>query len=184
LKRRRLFGRESEAARWGDFLRHKLGIPLAHIIRSELFDCGFRLTSNARSSAKSKGRAAGKMELCGPMQRSPLGWTGDLMLRWDHLCGPMLLRAMGLLEPFYSQQPVPWRIRRPRHTIRGAPDRDVSLELLDWGGSGRSVILLAGGGNIAYVFDDFALRLKGNCRCTAFRGARVRCINVLGFGKR
>jgi len=106
------------------------------------------------------------------------------MLRWDHLCGPMLLRAMGCLSRFTRNSLFPGRIRRPRHTIRGAPDRDVRLELLDWGGSGRSVILLAGGGNIAYMFDDFALRLKGNCRCTAFRSARVRCINVLGFGKR
>ena len=32
----------------------------------------------------------------------------------------------------------------------------VSLEVLDWGGSGRSIVLLAGGGNTAHVFDTFA----------------------------
>jgi len=32
----------------------------------------------------------------------------------------------------------------------------VSLEVLDWGGSGESVVFLAGLGNSAHVFDDFA----------------------------
>ena len=33
--------------------------------------------------------------------------------------------------------------------------------MLDWGGSGRPLVLLAGAGNTAHVFDDFALKLKG-----------------------
>jgi pimeloyl-ACP methyl ester carboxylesterase len=33
------------------------------------------------------------------------------------------------------------------------------LEVLDWGGSGRPIVLLAGGGNTAHVFDDFAPKL-------------------------
>jgi pimeloyl-ACP methyl ester carboxylesterase len=36
------------------------------------------------------------------------------------------------------------------------------LEVLDWGGSGRSIILLAGGGNTAHVFDDFAPKLTAH----------------------
>lgn len=35
----------------------------------------------------------------------------------------------------------------------------MRLEVLDWGGSGRPVILLAGGGNTAHVFDEFAPKL-------------------------
>jgi len=38
-------------------------------------------------------------------------------------------------------------------------DNGVQLEVLDWGGSGRSVVLLAGFGNSAHVFDEFAERL-------------------------
>ena len=41
-------------------------------------------------------------------------------------------------------------------------DKDVRLEILDWGGSGRPVVLLAGGGNTAHVFDDFAPKLINN----------------------
>jgi pimeloyl-ACP methyl ester carboxylesterase len=36
------------------------------------------------------------------------------------------------------------------------------LEVLDWGGSGRPVVLLAGGGNTAHVFDAFAPKLTAN----------------------
>jgi len=38
-------------------------------------------------------------------------------------------------------------------------DRDVRLEVLDWGGSGRPLVLLAGLGNDAHVFDQFAPKL-------------------------
>jgi non-heme chloroperoxidase len=42
-------------------------------------------------------------------------------------------------------------------------EEQVRLEVLDWGGSGRSVVLLAGSGNTAHVFDDFAEKLSGTC---------------------
>jgi pimeloyl-ACP methyl ester carboxylesterase len=41
-------------------------------------------------------------------------------------------------------------------------EKDVRLEVLDWGGSGRPVVLLAGGGQTAHVFDEFATKLTTN----------------------
>jgi non-heme chloroperoxidase len=41
-------------------------------------------------------------------------------------------------------------------------DKNVQLEVLDWGGSGRPLVLLAGGGDMAHVFDDFAPKLTPN----------------------
>src|SRR5438067_2122324 len=38
-------------------------------------------------------------------------------------------------------------------------EKGVRLEVVDWGGSGRPVVLLAGGGNTAHVFDEFAPKL-------------------------
>jgi non-heme chloroperoxidase len=38
-------------------------------------------------------------------------------------------------------------------------EKDVKLEVIDWGGSGKSLVLLAGGGNTAHIFDDFAPKL-------------------------
>ena len=46
------------------------------------------------------------------------------------------------------------------HTVHFVTvDRNVKLEVLDWGGSGRAIVLLAGLGNTAHVFDDFAPKL-------------------------
>jgi pimeloyl-ACP methyl ester carboxylesterase len=42
-------------------------------------------------------------------------------------------------------------------------DRGVNLEVLDWGGSGRSLILLAGLGSTAHAFDQFAPKLTSLC---------------------
>jgi pimeloyl-ACP methyl ester carboxylesterase len=39
---------------------------------------------------------------------------------------------------------------------------NVKLEVLDWGGTGDSILLLAGHGDTAHVFDDFAPRLTPN----------------------
>jgi non-heme chloroperoxidase len=43
------------------------------------------------------------------------------------------------------------------HSVRFVTvDNDVRLEVLDWGGSGRPMIFLAGMGNTAHAFDSFA----------------------------
>jgi non-heme chloroperoxidase len=46
------------------------------------------------------------------------------------------------------------------HTVQFVQvEPDVKLEVLDWGGTGRPLILLAGLGNDAHAFDQFALKL-------------------------
>src|SRR6266508_1361727 len=55
-----------------------------------------------------------------------------------------------------SPQQTEWKDPSP-HAVRFVTvENGVQLEVLDWGGSGRPVVLLAGGGNTAHVFDDFA----------------------------
>jgi non-heme chloroperoxidase len=41
-------------------------------------------------------------------------------------------------------------------------DQGVKLEVLDWGGTGRPLVLLAGQGATAHVFDEFALNFTGH----------------------
>ena len=54
-----------------------------------------------------------------------------------------------------------WRDPSP-HTQRFVTvEKGVRLETLDWGGTGQPVVLLAGLGNTAHVFDQFAPRLTG-----------------------
>ncbi len=58
-----------------------------------------------------------------------------------------------------AQDSAPWHDPSP-HTIQFVTvDKDVKLEVLDWGGIGRPLVLLAGLGNTAHVFDDFAPKL-------------------------
>src|SRR5690606_5253724 len=68
----------------------------------------------------------------------------------------------GVLTPLYAQPPVSWADFSP-HAIRFVTvDEDVRLEVLDWGGNGRALVLLAGGGDTAHVFDDFAPKLTND----------------------
>jgi non-heme chloroperoxidase len=53
-------------------------------------------------------------------------------------------------------QPVEWKDRSPHAASLIPVDDEVQLEVLDWGGSGPAIVLLAGLGDTAHVFDDFA----------------------------
>lgn len=52
---------------------------------------------------------------------------------------------------------------------------NVQLETLDWGGRGQSLLLIAGLGNSAHIFDDLAAKLR-----TRYH---VYGITRRGFGK-
>lgn len=51
---------------------------------------------------------------------------------------------------------APWSDKSPHRIRRIIVDRGVTLEVLDWGGSGTPLVFLAGYGNSAHVFDAFA----------------------------
>jgi pimeloyl-ACP methyl ester carboxylesterase len=56
------------------------------------------------------------------------------------------------------------QIDRSPHRARFVTvDHNVKLEVLDWGGSGRPLVLLAGLASTAHVFDTFAPKLAGSC---------------------
>jgi len=58
-----------------------------------------------------------------------------------------------------------WRRDQTSHAIRFVAVEDaVKLEVVDWGGSGRPLILLAGGNNHAHSFDKFAPKLTSMYR--------------------
>ena len=53
-----------------------------------------------------------------------------------------------------------WKPGSSPHTVQMV--KGVSLEVLDWGGTGRRLVLLAGLGDTAHVFDEFASKLTGS----------------------
>jgi non-heme chloroperoxidase len=79
------------------------------------------------------------------------------MAQYNLLIGFILLVL--LVAPVYSQGSAVWKDPSPHITRFVSVDKDVRLEVLDWGGSGRPIVLLAGGGNTAHVFDGFAPKL-------------------------
>src|SRR4029077_18786960 len=88
---------------------------------------------------------------------------------------PILLIAMAACRADRPATADPWRDASP-HTVRMvAVAPGVSLEVLDWGGAGRPLVLLAGLHNTAHVFDDFALSFTDSFH--------VYAITRRGFGR-
>ena len=63
-----------------------------------------------------------------------------------------------------SPQQTEWKDPSPHVVTFVEVDTDVRLEVLDWGGSGRALLFLAGGGDTAHVFDDLAPTLAKRYR--------------------
>jgi hypothetical protein len=66
---------------------------------------------------------------------------------------------VSLIVPLHAQQLLPWKDPSPHTTRFVTVEKGVRLEVLDWGGSGRPLVLLTGRGDTAHVFDDFAPKL-------------------------
>ena len=66
-----------------------------------------------------------------------------------------------------------WRDPSP-HTVQFITvDKDVRLEVLDWGGAGQPIVLLSGLGDTAHVFDDFAPRLTSQYNVYGITPTRI-----------
>ena len=68
--------------------------------------------------------------------------------------------AWALLVSLAAALPsTPWTDPSPHAARFVSVEEDVRLEVLDWCGAGRPIVLLAGGGDTAHVFDEFAPKL-------------------------
>ena len=74
-----------------------------------------------------------------------------------------LLGLVLLVSPARGQGPVIWQDPSKHQILFVTVEEGVRLEVLDWGGTGRAVVLLAGSGNSAHVFDEFAPKLADCC---------------------
>jgi len=89
-------------------------------------------------------------------------WHASLTKRISAALGVIVMRTW-LASVASAQDPGEWRDPSKHKVTFITVDQDVQLEVLDWGGSGRAVVLLAGSGNTAHVFDDFAPKLTDCC---------------------
>jgi pimeloyl-ACP methyl ester carboxylesterase len=111
-------------------------------------------------------------ELRAPVRRYRLVRRPKTAVLSALLAGPIV--SITLVAPVVTQRPAAWQDPSPHRVRFVAVDRDVQLEVLDWGGAGRPVVLLAGGGFTAHVYDEFAPKL------TAY--GHVYGITRRGFG--
>jgi non-heme chloroperoxidase len=74
------------------------------------------------------------------------------------------LLALALLTApvVYAQQSNAWRDPSPHQVKFVTVDDGVRLEVLDWGGSGKPIVFLAGLGFSAHVYDGFAEKLTNS----------------------
>jgi pimeloyl-ACP methyl ester carboxylesterase len=76
---------------------------------------------------------------------------------------PSVVCGAFYIAQLYAQGPAHWKDPSSHATRFVNVEKNVQLEVLDWGGHGRPIILLAGGGYTAHVFDDLAPKLATNC---------------------
>jgi non-heme chloroperoxidase len=78
----------------------------------------------------------------------------------------LLSRGSGQATPLILYHATPetaWTLYSSPHKFQMVSvEKGVSLEVLDWGGSGRPLVLLAGLGDTAHVFDDLAPKLTAS----------------------
>jgi len=85
--------------------------------------------------------------------------------------------------PLAAQEAGAWKDPSLHRISFVTVDKDVRLEVLDWGGSGRPLVLLTGLGNNAHVFDDFAPKLTPDYHVIAItrRGYGASTIAASGY---
>jgi pimeloyl-ACP methyl ester carboxylesterase len=72
--------------------------------------------------------------------------------------------VISAVAPLYAQPAASWQDPSSHAVRMVSVEQSVALEVLDWGGFGTPVVLLAGGGNTAHVFDEFAPKLTETFR--------------------
>lgn len=101
--------------------------------------------------------------------------------RYSRVAVPLGLFFLNLPAP---SQTTAWHDPSPHRIQFVTVEENVRLEVLEWSGPGRNVVLLAGSGNSAHVFDEFAPKLAKRWRVYAItrRGYGASSQPASGYG--
>src|SRR6202041_2674925 len=103
----------------------------------------------------------------------------------SRLLGMCLLTLPLMIVPVLAQDSARWH-DPSKHRVRFVTVEDgVQLEVLDWGGTGRPIVLLAGLGFTAHVFDGFAEKLTDSYHVYGItrRGYGASSLPKSGYGE-
>jgi pimeloyl-ACP methyl ester carboxylesterase len=93
------------------------------------------------------------------VESNRVSYAGKLSADGNSITGTFTQTNSVPFDLYRTTQETAWRDPAPHTDQFVSVDRDVRLEVLDWGGSGRPLVFLSGLGNTAHVFDRFAPRL-------------------------
>src|SRR6516164_5625647 len=79
-----------------------------------------------------------------------------------------------LVRLIFGQGNSTWHDPSPHLSLIVTVEEGVRLEVLDWGGEGRPVVLIAGLGNTAHIFDELAVKTFRPLSCLRHHQARLR----------
>jgi non-heme chloroperoxidase len=87
------------------------------------------------------------------------------------------------LELKHATPATAWADPSPHSVQFVNVEKDVKLEVLDWGGSGRSLVFIPGLGNTAHIFDQFAPKFTGQFHVYGItrRGFGASCAPASGY---
>jgi non-heme chloroperoxidase len=103
------------------------------------------------------------------------GYQGTVSSDGNRITGTWKSRRARPLDFARATAATAWHFELPKHTISTVSvDGDVRLEVLDFGGTGRAIVFLAGLGDTGHVFDQFAPKFIAN--------HHVYAITRRGFG--
>ncbi|MGH9850883.1 MAG: alpha/beta fold hydrolase [Blastocatellia bacterium] len=88
-----------------------------------------------------------------------VSYEGKLSAGGNSITGAWTQDSSLPLDLHRATKETVWRDPAPHTDQFVTVDKDVRLEVLDWGGSGRPLVLLAGMGNTAHIFDRLAPKL-------------------------
>ncbi len=96
-----------------------------------------------------------------PVRSSSQSGMGEVPHNWRGMRQPIVKHATvtALTVTYLCAQTLQWKDPSPHRTHFVRVDDGVQLEVLDWGGSGHPLVLLAGSGHSAHIFDDVAVKL-------------------------
>ena len=141
--------------------------------------CLAQLSDVLHRRAGSHGRAVGWWRIRPP----PDGGRRRPLRRRDRARGFGVIFLVGGASSTSAQQ-NDWRDPSPHKTTLVTVEDDVRLEVLDWGGSGPALLLLAGLSDTAHVFDDVAPKLAMRYRVVGVtrRGHPGSSAPATGYG--